>query len=149
MFKSNYIMYRVKTSPQGYEVKRRFRDFLWLRQSLVNEYPAYCIPPMAKTAATRQFEKKVVYKRMAVMQLFIDAVASHRELRSSQAFFSFLKLKEGKAWNKLKSELDKKTTRITVNSCPDFLSFWTILTIFRGLETRCPRSSTRRITRAL
>ena len=114
MFKSNYIMYKVKTSPMGYEVKRRFRDFLWLRQSLVNEYPSYCVPPMAKTAATRQFDKKAVYKRMAVMQLFLDAVANHRELRSSQHFLSFLKLREGKPWNKLKSDLDKKAKRVTV-----------------------------------
>lgn len=42
MFSKKYAVYKVMTHPLKYEVKRRFNDFMWLRNMLVRDYPT-CI----------------------------------------------------------------------------------------------------------
>lgn len=112
--KSNYISYKVSTAPLGFEVKRRFSDFFWLYNILMREYPTYYIPPCARKGSGRQFDKFHIEKRMGVLQLFLDSVLSHRELRSSPYVLAFLNMQNDKQWQKAKSEFDKKITRISV-----------------------------------
>lgn len=47
IFSKKYAVYKLSTHPFKYEVKRRFNDFLWLRDILVRDYPTLYIPPMA------------------------------------------------------------------------------------------------------
>jgi len=117
MFRANFIAYKISMAPYGYEVKRRYKDFLWLRNSLIREYPGYAIPPMAKKGNSRQFDKYNVFKRMGVLQLFLDMILSHKDLRASIHFLSFLKVKEVKMWDRIKADLDTKLTRISVRKC--------------------------------
>lgn len=39
----SHIVYVIKSDPVGWEVKRRFRDFTWLRETLVKIYPGYLV----------------------------------------------------------------------------------------------------------
>ena len=39
IFSQKYAVYTVSTVPFKYEVKRRYRDFEWLRNILIREYP--------------------------------------------------------------------------------------------------------------
>lgn len=80
----------------------------------MREYPTYYIPPCARKGSGRQFDKYHIEKRMSVLQLFLDSVLSHRELRSSPYVLAFLNMQNDKQWQKAKSEFDKKITRISV-----------------------------------
>ena len=60
---NKYVSYKVKTTPApfAYEVRRRFSDFAWLRNILVQRYPGMMIPSLpeknyfATSAATINF----------------------------------------------------------------------------------------------
>lgn len=80
----------------------------------MREYPTYHIPPCAKKGASRQYDEYSIHKRKGVLQLFLDSIAAHRELRSSPYLNAFLKISDDGHWNKAKTELEKKHTRISV-----------------------------------
>ncbi len=51
-FTKSYLTYLVETNPFGFQVRRRFNDFLWLRDILKSLYINAIIPPL---------NKKVIY----------------------------------------------------------------------------------------
>ena len=44
IFSKSYVSYLITTMPFNWNVRRRFSDFEWLRQTLVNNY-SYCLIP--------------------------------------------------------------------------------------------------------
>lgn len=42
-FSSDYMAYVIQTKPIGYNVERRFTDFVWLRTILEREYPGFYV----------------------------------------------------------------------------------------------------------
>mmetsp|Transcript_18497 Transcript_18497/g.33372 ORF Transcript_18497/g.33372 Transcript_18497/m.33372 type:complete len:212 (-) Transcript_18497:1975-2610(-) len=50
LFSSPFIVFYVITTPLGWSVKRRFSDFVWLRQTLANIHPDCFV--ILKTGAT-------------------------------------------------------------------------------------------------
>lgn len=59
----NYIAYQVTTKPFDYVVRRRFNDFVWLRETLVKEYPGWYIPPLPLKGVKRSFDSDYVAER--------------------------------------------------------------------------------------
>jgi hypothetical protein len=94
MFSKSYITYQIKTTPFDFRVCRRYSDFLWLRSILVREYPSYNIPPISKKKGVSSTDKVAIKKRMGYLQIFIDGLLSHPELRSSIHLLSFLKISD-------------------------------------------------------
>lgn len=63
---------------------------------------------MAKKTGKRSFEEEFLQKRMAGLQLFIDSLSQHKELRSSLHFIKFLKTEKRADFDKIKKDLDKQ-----------------------------------------
>lgn len=100
--------------PFKYEVWRRFSDFYWLRKVLVREYPGYFIPPLPKKGATRKFNKDHISERMQGLNRFVESLALSTELRSSIYVYHFLKCKDSKSFMKLKTNMSKNKSLISV-----------------------------------
>jgi sorting nexin-7/30/sorting nexin-8 len=47
-FTKAYMTYIITTSPINLKVRRRYSDFEWLRQILLNFYSSSLIPPIPK-----------------------------------------------------------------------------------------------------
>ncbi len=114
-------MYKVTTHPFKYEVKRRYNDFLWLRNSLIRDYPTVFvlssdlqIPPMAEKNQ-RNLEMDYLSKRAQILQQFMDSVGESEELRSSLHLLCFLKCTDEQQWTKIKEEFDKSLKKIAVD----------------------------------
>lgn len=43
IFTASFIQYKIKTLPFGWEVKRRYSDFNWLRTVLVKIHPGFVV----------------------------------------------------------------------------------------------------------
>lgn len=95
----SYISYRVITKTslpefQGQEkiVIRRYSDFVWLRDRLAEKYKGIFIPPLPEKSAVEKFRfsAEFIEMRRQALDIFINRIASHPELRQSMDLRIFL-----------------------------------------------------------
>ncbi|VAH65929.1 hypothetical protein VPH35_046324 [Triticum aestivum] len=101
----SYISYRVitKTNLPEFEgaekiVIRRYSDFEWLHDRLAEKYKGIFIPPLPEKNAVEKFRfsKEFIELRRQALDLFINRLASHPELKQSEDLRTFLQADEEK-----------------------------------------------------
>ncbi|CAM9539380.1 unnamed protein product [Ascophyllum nodosum] len=97
-----YITYKVNTHTDRQDllrqdftygtcvVIRRFKDFVWLSQRLAEEFPGIVMPALPVKMVVGKFDQTFVEKRRKELEVFLNRVAAHKELSSSQYFKTFL-----------------------------------------------------------
>ncbi|POR31879.1 Vacuolar protein sorting-associated protein vps5 [Tolypocladium paradoxum] len=100
---SSHIVYsvRTKTSSRAYklpefEVKRRYRDFLWLYNTLHGNNPGYVVPPPPEKQAVGRFDSNFVEARRAALEKMLNKIAAHPTLQHDADLKLFL---ESEAFN--------------------------------------------------
>ncbi|KAL5340804.1 Vps5 C terminal like-domain-containing protein [Aspergillus crustosus] len=109
---SSHIVYQVrtKTSSKAYRqpeftVSRRYRDFLWLYNSLHSNNPGVVVPPPPEKQAVGRFDTNFVESRRAALERMLNKTAAHPILQhdgdlkiflESEAFTVDVKNKENK-----------------------------------------------------
>ncbi|XP_071135185.1 sorting nexin-7-like [Mytilus edulis] len=101
----SYVTFRVnaKTTRSEYDdseysVRRRYNDFLWLRQRLEETYPTHLVPPLPEKHSLRRldrFSPEFLRVRQAALQKFLKRIADHPVLSFDKSFQVFL---TAKAW---------------------------------------------------
>lgn len=90
-FSHNYILYEVTTSPFNYKVLRRYNEFYWLSKILTKLYPFYRIPVLPEKKYTNnRFDMDFILKRMKMLEMFINEIASNELFKATEAFYAFL-----------------------------------------------------------
>ncbi|KAL2108188.1 hypothetical protein VUR80DRAFT_4133 [Thermomyces stellatus] len=94
---SSHIVYsvRTKTTSKGYkqpefEVKRRYRDFLWLYNTLHGNCPGVVVPPPPEKQAVGRFESNFVESRRAALERMLNKIAAHPTLQHDPDLKLFL-----------------------------------------------------------
>ena len=75
------------------KVNRRFSDFEWLSQTLINKYPGYIIPeiPEKNFLASMNFEKsEFIEARRRDLENFLGKLLEHRYLRNAEEVRAFI-----------------------------------------------------------
>ncbi|XP_020247983.1 sorting nexin 1-like [Asparagus officinalis] len=94
-----YISYRVITKTnlpefQGQEkiVIRRYSDFVWLHDKLAEKYKGIFIPPLPEKSTVEKFRfsAEFIEMRRQALDIFINRIASHPELKQSEDLRIFL-----------------------------------------------------------
>ncbi|XP_017893092.1 sorting nexin-30-like isoform X2 [Ceratina calcarata] len=99
-----YITFRITTKStrpeyeEGeYVVRRRYNDFIWLRQKLVDSYPTHIIPPMpgkhTLLAQLDRYSKEFIIARMKLLHVFLNRVVNHPILSCDKNLHIFLTTK--------------------------------------------------------
>ncbi|KAI4190345.1 MAG: hypothetical protein L6R41_000871 [Letrouitia leprolyta] len=85
---SSHIVYQVhtKTSSKAYKqseftVSRRYRDFLWLYNSLHSNNPGVVVPPPPEKQAMNRFDSNFVESRRAALERMLNKTAAHPVLQ--------------------------------------------------------------------
>ena len=92
-FTSNYITYEVLTTEVNWGVRRRYSDFVWLRDTLCKFYPRMFVPPMpSKKIGSRRFEVDFVEKRMKFLTKFMANVMENETFKASEPLTAFLSM---------------------------------------------------------
>ena len=76
---------------------RRFSDFTWLEEQLIEKFPGLLIPPLpdkAALAVTGRFTAEFIAERARGVQTFLDRIAMHPELGGSSEVDHFLRSSE-------------------------------------------------------
>ncbi|KAK4392050.1 Sorting nexin 1, partial [Sesamum angolense] len=97
-----YISYKVitKTNLPEYDspekiVIRRYSDFVWLRDRLFEKYKGVFIPPLPeKSTVEFRFSAEFIEMRRQALDVFVNRIASHHELRQSDDLRTFLQVDE-------------------------------------------------------
>ncbi|KAL3755620.1 hypothetical protein ACJRO7_002639 [Eucalyptus globulus] len=98
-----YISYRViaKTNFPEYLgpekiVIRRYSDFVWLHDRLFENYKGVFIPPLPEKSAVEKFRfsAEFIEMRRQALDIFVNRIASHHELRQSEDLRTFLQVDE-------------------------------------------------------
>ncbi|XP_075236461.1 sorting nexin-7-like [Lycorma delicatula] len=93
---------REEYSEREYSVRRRYSDFLWLRQKLVEAYPTHIVPPLpAKHTLLAQldrYSRDFVICRMAMLHRYLNRVTSHPILSCNTNLKTFLTAKSTQHW---------------------------------------------------
>jgi hypothetical protein len=100
-----FVDYRLHTTTdlprfgaRDFFVRRRYRDFVWLRERLCHAHPGCIVPPLPTSDSLLKddrFSASFIQRRQAGLQLFIRRVAGHDRLRESGDLQTFL---EAKVW---------------------------------------------------
>ncbi|XP_067943314.1 sorting nexin-30-like [Watersipora subatra] len=118
----SYIAFSVRTkttcsdfeNPE-YSVKRRYNDFLWLRQQLEEKNPALIIPPLPEkhNLTIDRFDKEFIKFRQVSLHRFMGRLANHPIVSADRILRSFLTLEteEFQAFKKKGSGLLSRVTR--------------------------------------
>ncbi|KAB8079169.1 Vps5 C terminal like-domain-containing protein [Aspergillus leporis] len=85
---SSHIVYQVrtKTTSKAYRqpeftVSRRYRDFLWLYNSMHNNNPGVVVPPPPEKQAVGRFDTNFVESRRAALERMLNKIAGHPTLQ--------------------------------------------------------------------
>jgi hypothetical protein len=107
-FAKSYVSYLVETEPLGYQVRRRFNDFIWLHNILKSIYINVIIPPLyKKNNYLYALKDDQIAKRIRSLSKFIDEISKHPLLRSSQIFYDFISMKDDQDFTRKKDEYNK------------------------------------------
>ncbi|MCJ1430127.1 Vacuolar protein sorting-associated protein 5 [Sticta canariensis] len=94
---SSHIVYQVrtKTSSKAYKqpefaVSRRYKDFLWLYNSLHNNNPGVVVPPPPEKQAVGRFDSSFVESRRAALERMLNKTATHPILQHDADLKIFL-----------------------------------------------------------
>ena len=125
----------MQTTSKGYkqaefEVKRRYRDFLWLYNTLHANNPGVVVPPPPDKQAVGRFESNFVEARRAALEKMLNKTAAHPTLQhdgdlklflESEAFNVDIKHKERKEPNLGESKSVLSSFGINVGSTNKFV----------------------------
>ncbi|KAH8595959.1 Vps5 C terminal like-domain-containing protein [Bisporella sp. PMI_857] len=100
---SSHIVYLVKTKTSSkayrqpeFAVTRRYRDFLWLYNSLHGSNPGVVVPPPPEKQAVGRFDTNFVESRRAALERMLNKIAAHPTLQHDGDLKLFL---ESEAFN--------------------------------------------------
>jgi len=116
-FSKTYVTYMVSTMPASYVVHRRYTDFTWLRNTLLNLFPANSIPPIPKKnkIVGDNFAPPINLKRGRFLEKFMNYLASDPIIKNSQIFFDFLYIGAETDFNSKKKVYEKVKSLSDVN----------------------------------
>ncbi|KAL9104215.1 MAG: hypothetical protein Q9163_000815 [Psora crenata] len=94
---SSHIVYQVRTKTTSkaynqaeFSVSRRYRDFLWLYNSLHNNNPGVVVPPPPEKQAVGRFDSNFVESRRAALERMLNKTAAHPILQHDADLKIFL-----------------------------------------------------------
>ncbi len=109
IFSKSYVSYLVKTDPFEYKTRKRYSDFLWLRNSIAMVYSHCVIPPLCKKNYVDRFSETLINKRMRSMEKFIQGLLVHPLIKNSEILYDFLSTQKESDFHKKKQKYGKLT----------------------------------------
>ena len=96
IFTKSYMTYVIITNPLNLKVRRRYSDFEWLRQILLNFYSSSVIPPIPKKnkIGGDRFDETFLIKRTRNLEKFLNLLMEDPVIRVSQLLYDFLSIEE-------------------------------------------------------
>ena len=108
-FLGKSVNYLVTTAPFKYAVRRRYSDFVWLREALISLFNTNLIPKITKKGKVTndKHDDNFIQKRMKILEKFINFLTKDEMIKSSQIFYDFLTIQKDEDFQYRKKVYDK------------------------------------------
>ena len=99
----------MTTIPFKYAVRRRYSDFIWLRETLTNLFNTNLIPKITKKGKVTndKHDDNFIQKRMKILEKFINFLTKDEMIKNSQIFYDFLTIQKDEDFQIRKKVYDK------------------------------------------
>ncbi|KAF0489518.1 PX-domain-containing protein [Gigaspora margarita] len=87
-------------------VERRFSQFEWLYNRLVNKFGAFVLPPLPEKQYSGRFNEEFIEKRRRALERFINRLARHPIIRYSEILTHFLSCNDDSEWRKREKQFE-------------------------------------------
>jgi len=100
-FTKAYQTYIISIPLLNFKVVRRYTDFEWFRQILINLFPGKVIPPIPKKnkLGGDRFNEEFLLKRIRTLEKFFALLLKDQGIKTSQVFYDFISIEEVNAFN--------------------------------------------------
>lgn len=112
---SDYIVFTIKTSPFGWTVKRRYKDFIWLFDCMKSHFPFNYLPNMPSKTMGSKTNEFTIMKRLSNFKEFVSIISSDKDFLSCSELVQFLSLGEVPFQNYRNTFGEAKSTIIAPN----------------------------------
>ncbi len=92
------MCYTVFTPALNTRVERRYSDFEWLKKNLQLLHPGLPVPPIAKKGQFRRYDDKHLWKRVMILEMFLNKLMEIPELKAEVLVENFLKIVDKAGW---------------------------------------------------
>ena len=108
-FSKSYITYLITTKEPSLSVRRRYSDFVWFHQTLLELYPYVVIPPIPKKnkIGIDNFSNVFISKRKRYLEKFLKWLLANPVIKNSQLLYDFLSIEKDEDLNNKKLEYQK------------------------------------------
>lgn len=106
-----FIAYQLKPSFNNELVSRRYKNFDWLHERLMEKFCLIPIPPLPDKQISGRYEEQFIEHRRAQLQEFVDWVCRHPILARCDVWMHFLTCKDQKKWKAGKRIAEKDPVR--------------------------------------
>lgn len=95
-FYGKHLTFTIQTSPFGWKVKRKDKDFNVLRDYLVKAYPHILVPMCPEHHSTKSIDKNFLRKREHLLNKFMSKCMQQEELKGCPILVDFLSFEGNK-----------------------------------------------------
>lgn len=106
-FSSDYYLFPVRTIPLGWECKRRFSEFLWLREVLANTLTGTYVPPIPSRKSRQGTPESILNKKKKIICKFTSGLARNALILSSPVVEGFFKITDVKEFTDFEKKIKK------------------------------------------
>lgn len=107
-----FIAYQLMPSFSPEPVSRRYKNFDWLHERLVEKFCLIPIPPLPDKQISGRYEDQFIEHRRAQLQQFVDWVCRHPILSKCDVWMHFLTCRDQKKWKAGKRMAEKDPVSI-------------------------------------
>lgn len=107
-----FIAYQLTSSFTNDPVSRRYKNFDWLHERLVEKFCMIPIPPLPDKQISGRYEEQFIEHRRAQLQEFVNWVCRHPVLARCDVWMHFLSCKDQKKWKTGKRAAEKDPVSI-------------------------------------
>lgn len=87
-------------------VERRYSQFEWLYERLVNKFGAIILPPLPEKQYSGRFSEEFIERRRRALERFLNRLVRHPVLRYSDLLTHFLSCNEDGDWRRAERKFD-------------------------------------------
>ncbi|KAG0038433.1 ferrochelatase hem15 [Podila clonocystis] len=104
-----YTLFQVtSTFSQGVSVtvERRYSQFEWLHERLLNKFGALILPPLPEKQYTGRFSEEFIERRRRALERFLNRLVRHPVIRYCDLLTHFLSCSEDGDWKRAERKFD-------------------------------------------